>query len=434
MREKLKRERTAMAFALNGTLRRSVAAAGLAATFLLGAGERAPAQYRLSPGDAVEIAIAGLPDQRHRVVIQADGTIVLPSVGSVSVAGLTPAELQAHMEAVLPTKVLRQRMPDGRENIAVVRPGDITATVAEYRPVYVTGDVLTPGQQAYRPMMTVRQVVAVAGGYSLLRSTAAQPGLDPVDLRRDYESYSIDYAKEYFRVLRIRAELNDEETFDQRPPRIALVSAPALAAVVQAEAETLKVALTDHRRERRYLDNAIKQSDELIVLLTQQEEDEEKGVKEDAHELDRAIKAYGSGNLPSPRVAEIRRALLFSATRRLQTSVELMRARRQREDYGRQLERIGSQRQINLLRELKEAHVRLTDLGIKLQALSVKLQPTGATAPEPVGRDSLRPEVTIVRRTGQQWNRKSAAEDAEVEPGDVIEVVFRPDVNGRASQ
>ncbi|TIU34629.1 MAG: sugar ABC transporter substrate-binding protein, partial [Mesorhizobium sp.] len=110
--------------------------------------------YRISPGDTVEIGITSIPDRTQRAVVQMDGTIVLPDAGAVSVGGLTPPELQARMQTILPTKIFHIRMSDGREQMAVVRPSDVTAIIAEYRPIYVTGDVLTPGQQAYRPLMT----------------------------------------------------------------------------------------------------------------------------------------------------------------------------------------------------------------------------------------------------------------------------------------
>ena len=66
--------------------------------------------------------------------------------------------------------------------------------------------------------MTVRQAVAVSGGYSLLRSRN-QPGTsDPADLLGDYQSFSTEYVKEYFHILRINAELADKGTFDQTTP------------------------------------------------------------------------------------------------------------------------------------------------------------------------------------------------------------------------
>ena len=388
------------------------------------------AQYKLAPGDTVEVSIGGVPEQRNRMQIQIDGTIALPWVGTMTVAGLTPAELQTRMETLLQSKILRQRSPDGREQALVIKPGDVMTSVVEYRPIYITGDVLTPGQQVYRASMTVRQAVAVAGGFSLLRSRA-QPGTDPADLVRDYQSFSTEYIKEYFHVVRTNAELRGDDSFDQTAPSEISLPAAAIDPILQSEAQSLKAAQADYRKERSFLEDAAKQSDAQLATLRKQQDGEEKGVQADEEELERVVKLFGSGALPSPRVTESRRALLLSSTRRLQTTVELMRLQRQREDFLRQIERLASQRTITLLRELKESSVRMADLRVKMQALSQKLQPVGGAGATPIGTSDLRPEVTIVRKVGQQWDKIAASVDFDVEPGDVVDVALRP--SGAAS-
>ena len=388
------------------------------------------AQYKLAPGDTVEVSIGSAPEQRNRVQIQIDGTIALPWVGTMNVAGLSPAELQTHMETLLQSKILRQRSPDGREQALVIKPGDVMTSVVEYRPIYITGDVLTPGQQVYRASMTVRQAVAVAGGFSLLHSRA-QPGTDPADLVRDYQSFSTEYIKEYFHVVRTNAELRGDDSFDQTAPSEISLPAAAIDPILQSEAQSLKAAQADFRKERSFLEDAAKQSDAQLATLRKQQDGEEKGVQADEEELERVVKLFGSGALPSPRVTESRRALLLSSTRRLQTTVELMRLQRQREDFLRQIERLASQRTITLLRELKESSVRMADLRVKMQALSQKLQPVGGAGAAPIGTSDLRPEITIVRKVGQQWDRIAAAVDFDVEPGDVVDVALRP--SGAAS-
>ncbi|MDB5618254.1 polysaccharide biosynthesis/export family protein [Tardiphaga sp.] len=390
------------------------------------------AQYRLAPGDTVEVSVGGVPDQRNRVQIQIDGTIALPGVGTVEVAGLSPAELQTRMETLLQARILRQRSPDGREQALVVKPGDVMTSVVEYRPIYITGDVLTPGQQVYRASMTVRQAVAVAGGFSLLRSRAQQ-GTDPADLMRDYQLFSTEYIKEYFHVVRINAELRGDDSFDQTAPREISLPASTIDPILQSEAQSLKTAQIDYRRERSFLEDAAKQSDAQLATLRKQQDGEEKGVQADEEELERVIKLFGSGSLPSPRVTESRRALLLSSTRRLQTTVELMRQQRQREDFLRQIERIASQRTINLLRELKDSNARMADLRVRMQALSQKMQPIGGVGAAPIGTSDLRPEVTIIRKVGQQWDRIATSVDFDVEPGDVVDVALRPSAAASAS-
>jgi polysaccharide export outer membrane protein len=39
----------------------------------------------------------------------------------------------------------------------------------EQRPVYLNGDVSRPGEQRYRLGLTVRQAIALAGGYHIMR-------------------------------------------------------------------------------------------------------------------------------------------------------------------------------------------------------------------------------------------------------------------------
>lgn len=399
--------------------------------FLTASGLALAAPYRLAPGDTIEISIGGLPDQRNRTQIQSDGTIPLPGGGTVEVAGLTPAQMQSRIETLLQARILRQRLTDGRDQPFVVKPGDVTASVAEYRPVYVSGDVLTPGQQAYRASMTVRQAVAVAGGFSLLRSRGMQPGaIDPADLIRDYQSLATEYTKEYFHIVRTGAELDGRNTFDATPPTDISLPAGVINSVVQAERDSLKTSQTDFRTEKLFLEDAVKQTDAQFATLKKQQEGEEKGVQADEEELERVMKAFGSGLLASPRVSESRRALLLSSTRRLQTSVELMRLQRQREDFLRQAERVTSQRTINLLREQKDSNVRLADLRVRMQALSQKLQPIGGSGAIPVNSGELNPDVVVMRRLGQQWDRITASVDLDVEPGDVIEVTLRPGTAG----
>lgn len=407
--------------------------AGIFLASMAAAGEVEP--YRLSPGDTVEIGIAPIPDRTQRAVVQMDGNIALPEVGMVMVGGLTASELQNRMQTLLPTTIFHVRLPDGREQMVVVKPGDITAIIADYRPIYVTGDVLTPGQQAYRPLMTVRQALAVSGGFSLLRSRAGQTGPDPVDLRRDYETLWGDYTKEYFHAARLRAELQDQADFDKQTPQGSPLSPSVGAAIAQAEEDALKIALSDFQQEQAFLEKGQKDAADQIELLQKREEVESESVKADQDDLAKVTKAFEAGNLTNTRLADVRRALLLSSSGALQTSVELMRARRQQEDYVRQRERNDNQRKVGLLTDLKDTNARLGDVTTRLRAASEKLQPTGASAqPLPIAGEKIQAQVTIVRKIGDEWRKISADEDTIVMPGDTVEAKFSSDLQSAAIQ
>jgi len=403
----------------------SMAACCLAAIASIVLSRAALADYRLAPGDVVDVAVYGMPDQHFRALVQQDGSVSLPGIGPVAVGGMTQIELQERMETLIPTKIFRYRTPDGQEHPVVLKPSDIAASIAEYRPVFISGDVLTPGQQPFRPLMTVRQLVAMAGGYSLLRSRV-QTGADPAQLQREYQTASIEYTKESIRALRLQAELQNKTAFQPQTSKDASVGGSVSSAIVKSESELLHVSQDDFQAEQSFLEAAIKKGDGQLDVLKTQEQEEKKGVQEDSEDLDRLGKLFSAGNLTSARLTDARRAMLLSSTRHLQTLVEVMRLQRQQDDQRRQLDRLSAQRRMKLLADLNDTNVKLAVLAATVKAARQRLQPVGAGGPVLVDPDQLKPEIAVVRNDDQKWTRTVVTPDAELEPGDVVEVALRP--------
>src|SRR5262249_36854991 len=252
----------------------------------------------------------------------------------------------------------------------------VTASVGEYRPIYVNGDVSRPGAQAYRPLMTVRQAVALSGGYEIMRFRMNNPFLESADFRSDYESLWTEFAKEQTHIWRMRMELGDEDNLDQKVLRDVPLPASTISQITGLEAEQLKSRQEDYLREKEFLQRGSKQTDEHIGVLSKQLQKEEEGLQADTQDLQRVTELFGKGAVAMPRITDARRALLLSATRKLQTISQLMLTKRQRDDFSRQLERLDDQRRIKLLQELQEAGVRLNQIKAKLQAVGEKLQYT----------------------------------------------------------
>lgn len=395
------------------------AGAGLALACLMSAASATAAEYRVGVGDVVEILVARVPELQRRVTVQPDGRISFPMLGSVPVAGLFPSEMEARIQAMMATKVFRQRSSDGREYAVAIEAGEVTAGVAQYRPVYVKGDVSKPGELPFRPLMTVRQLVAVSGGYDLLRQRAENPFLLSADLNNDMEGLWIELARTEARILRLKAALGGGDLVDAGHLTPSPVPASRIREVVGLEADRLRADQSDYEREKAYLNRSIKQANEQIRLLVAQEVKEEQGTQADIEELKKVEEMFGKGALPSPRVTDARRAVLLSSTRKLQTSAQLMEVRKRQDETAWRLERLDDQRRIRLLQELQEARAALGQTQVKLQGTSEKLALLAR------GRD-FRPDVSIVR-TGEKGRETIAAtEDSELQPGDVLEVVLRP--------
>jgi polysaccharide export outer membrane protein len=406
---------------LRGSTARRVAwallAAGVMCSFAASATE-----YRLDVGDVIDISIAQIPELPHRVPVQLDGTISFPLLGSIAVAGMTRSEAEAKIRSALATKIYHATSRNGLTRDIAVGPDDVTATVAEYRPIYVDGDVSKPGEHPYRPLMTVRQAVALSGGYDTLRFRATNPIIEGADLKSDYESLWVEFAKEQAHVWRIKAELASVSD----PKQLTLSGLPlphaALAEIVRVETDALDARQSDHQRQKTFLQRSLQQDGDQIAILSKQKKQEEDGAKADADELQRALELYSKGTLTSPRVTDARRAVLLSSTRALQTAAELTLLQRQQNETARQLAHLEDERRIKLLGELQDSAVRLDELRAKLQGIGDKLKFTALLRSQLVRGNGHSPMITVIRKDGASRTQFEATEDSELQPGDVVEV------------
>jgi polysaccharide export outer membrane protein len=383
------------------------------------------AEYRLDVGDALEISVAGVPDLRQRVTVELDGNISFPLLGTLEVGGLAPSEVRAKIQAILPTKVFRQRGPDGRDNVVVLDPDQITVNVVEYRPVYVNGDVSKPGEQVYRPRMTVRQAIAQAGGYEIMRFRMNNPFLESADLRSEYESLWTDFAKEQAHIWRMKAELGETNKLDPTTLGDVPIPATTVSEIVRLESEQLKSRQDDFQREKDYLLNSAKKSDEHNSVLTEQLKREEQGVEADTQDLQRASELFSKGAVPIQRMTDARRGLLLSSTRRLQTVSQLIQVQKQKDDFSRQLQRFEDQRRFELLRDLQDTNVRLNQIRARLQSVGDKITYTGIVRSQLARGSGGKPDLMVVRKADKGRDRIPADEDFELQPGDVVEVALR---------
>lgn len=380
-------------------------------------------EYRIAPGETVEVNIASIHDVTMRAVVQTDGTISLSGVGLIMVAGQTPAAFQNQLEMLLPTKLFRERGPDGQIKTFVISPADITSSIIMFRPVYVTGDVLTPGAQPYLPAMSARQAVAVAGGYSQIRGKISRASVDPLALQQDYEAVWADFLKSHYHRTRLEAELSGSADFDLRPPAGSPLAAKFASAIANGELQTLKIATEDAKKEKAFFQAAIKAAEEQIDTLTAREKVEAQGEKADEQELAKVTQLFKNGNLTNDRVADIRRSLLLTSSRRLGTLVELMKVRSQRAEYQRRIEKDANQNKIELLKDLTNTQVLLANHEAKLRAASSRLQVRSVPSnSEIAAEDIVQPSLLIMRKIGNDWQAVNAANDTEVLPGDVLEV------------
>jgi polysaccharide export outer membrane protein len=382
----------------------------------------ARAEYVLAPGDVLEVSVVGMPDLKHRATIDVDGRASVPLVGTMKAAGLTIAELSEQVKSLLSRKGLRARETD---SVVIISPEEVNVEVVEYRPVYLNGDVERPGAQSYRPGMTVRQAIALAGGYDTMRFRSRDPFLDSADFRSDYSNLWIDFARLKAEIARYQAELDGKSAFD--PPRLSDVPVPTSATsnILDLESKRFSLDTADFAKQKRYLTGAVAQEDGRISVLNQQTQTEQQDADADAADYKEIKANFSKGILPMNRLSDARRLTLYSATRVLQTTSLLDGVQLKRAELSRDLEKLDDQRRTGLLEKMQDATVQLNHVRSRLQSVSEKLLYAGLARSQLVRGPGGEPDIKVFRSENGTTATIAANDQTELMPGDVVDVKLR---------
>lgn len=114
--------------------------------------------YRLGAGDELRVAVFGFDTMTNTYTVSDVGTISMPLIDTVAVAGKSPAEVEAAIAGTLRSRDLAPR-------------ASVSIQVTKFRPFYILGEVQKPGQYSYVPGMSVLSAVSMAGGYTFRANT-----------------------------------------------------------------------------------------------------------------------------------------------------------------------------------------------------------------------------------------------------------------------
>lgn len=110
-----------------------------------------PPNYKLGPGDQLGVYLIGSEPIQFEVVINVEGKIFIPSVGVLTVTGLTLADFRT---------MLSQKIAKYYSNYKI----DLMLLSPKYIKVAVVGDVEQPGNYAISALSSVLDAVIKAGG------------------------------------------------------------------------------------------------------------------------------------------------------------------------------------------------------------------------------------------------------------------------------
>lgn len=360
-------------------------------------------QWMPTKGEYVPWALGG------EFVVSETGAISVPVIGTVTVGNLDKAQLAAEIAKRLQTK------------IGLVEAPETTVEIVEYPPVYVIGDVTTPGEYKFRPGLTALQALAMSGGE--LRETSSGQSRDNVTLVGELRGIDNAQLRSNARIARLQAEMSGAKEITFAPP---LSADTALVAAIQDQERiifsTRANVLARQSKSLSELRDLLHQ--EILVL-----EEKVKGAEASIEAAERELKGVRTlverGVAVASRQSDLERDLTNERANRLDFVTAIMRARQNISETTRNLEGLYDNRQAEVASELQSEQATLEQLKLK-RATTERLLLDELSATEgSAQRGEQATSFVIIRRGDGRIGEFPASETTALMPGDVIKVVAR---------
>ncbi len=357
--------------------------------------------------------------------VSSTGEIALPVVGQFAVSGM---DTEAFAKEVA-TRLQKQT--------GLVNKPEVSIEIVEYPPVYVAGDVTSPGEYKYREGMTVMQALAVAGG----ERRGINDSTETLRLVSDLRGSSDEIVRATARIARLQAEQDgaDDVTFPSIPEADTLGAADE---IFQRERILFKARIEELERQTKSLTELRDLFNQEIAVLEQKREASEQGEASAQKELAGVSSLVDKGFAVAARKSEMERVVNGYKTDALDQTTAIMRARQGVAEATRNLDSLQDRRRSDAAREMQDAKAALTQTKLKrdtaqrlLSDLMVQATPDGSN------RASLK--LSIVRTVDNKATQIDADETTMLQPGDVVSAKIsstgdakngKPETTGSASQ
>ena len=376
--------------------------------------------YRLGVMDKLKIRVAEWQPAEGSIrdwdVIGGDyavgpgGAISIPFVGELQVDGKTTAEVAAEIGTRLQTEFALRTQPSA------------SVEIAQFRPVFLSGDVTTPGEYPYAPNLTVLKAVSLAGG--LRRSEAGQRfARDFINARGNAAVYDSELGRLLARRARLLAEVDGA---DEIKMPAQLQSVPTAAALLASETALMKSRRQRYELQLKALADLRSLLESEVASLAQKAQTQNEQLQLVRTDRDRISRLTEQGLATSQRrlaveqrTADVESTLLNIDTASLRAKQDISKANQDEINLRNDWEAQRAKELQDTEAELEKLQLQLTtsrDLmseALSQSAEALKFEATGQGA-------AIR--YVIVRDAGDGPKEIAVDETTPVRPGDVVKV------------
>lgn len=247
-----------------------MAAAGFSAT-------ATPDGYTINIGDELEMDILDDSDPPQRFSVGSDGQVQLPFIGGIAVENITLGQAR---DLIRNTYVERE---------IFVAP-TVELSVANFRPIFVLGDVRNPGNYDFQPFLTAEQAVGLAGGPAISTNNEEARVLERRNLQGALTGLDSDLARLVTQYARVQTQLagRTEVRWTDVPDEVRPVIDRELFDTLKPKEDEI-IALEERNRatRRRQIEDAVTEAANRIALIDQREQVQSQALERIRGELDR---------------------------------------------------------------------------------------------------------------------------------------------------
>ena len=308
-------------------------------------------------------------------VVGADGSVNFPMVGATEGAGKTSAELAADLGTAL------------QQTLGLTTAPSVTVEVAQYGPIYVSGDVAAPGEYPFAPNLTVVKALALAGGERRSAEAVARPEREMLSTSGALDVLQDEYNRLLVRRARLDAELAEGAEIAVPPE---LEGHPDLPALLGAETAILDAQKRQAEAQSSSLTDEVDLLNRQIEAFAQKQTTTEGQIVSARDQLDKITALSDDGLALASRVSSLQTNVADLETRLLDTETATLQAQQDIAAASREQARLADQRISDLSLERQTVDGQLSALALKIEtqkglvqeaALYTGLALPGANAP-----------------------------------------------------
>ncbi len=378
------------------------------------------ADYQLGAMDKVRIRVAEWRTAEGAVrdwstisgdyTVGPSGNISLPFVGEMAATGKTTSEIG---EAI--SETLQQKFG------LLDRP-DASVELAEFRPVFISGDVQTPGRYPYAPDLTVLKAVSLAGGVRRAADAGLRIERDFINARGNYEVLIAERNGLMAKRARLIAEAGGVEQIDFPKELQETASGKKMiadeTAFKEAREKRLSVQLSALDDLKGLLESEVASLEKKIASQTRQIELSRKELKGIGDLADKGLAV-------NSRVLSIERSTADLETKVLDMETSVLRAKQDISKATQDATNLQNEWNAGIAQERQQSESAIEQLNLKISMYRDLMAEALARDPMAAGAGADASPVisfSIVREAKGKTTEMPAEENTPVLPGDVIKV------------